>query len=262
MQHIVLTRFNVSGVGIGEAPDEDWLKDRFDLFKTYTAPSLAQQSESSFTWFIFTDVDTPPWLLEGIREVAPTAVLIPMASWSKASVVDSINQIRTEEKLLTTRIDNDDAVGRRFVERVQDGASGASPGQFINLTFGLQLAGDRLYHRINRSSPFVSRLEGFDDIETVFAVGHHRAWKHPSGIKQIYCSPMWMQVIHGRNVANQVNGVRSRAKSAAEFDLDLNLAETGRASAIFEAMGGVGRMGGKVLRQSLRLAKSRDFRSR
>jgi hypothetical protein len=261
MQHIVLTRFNVAGTVGGKAPDEDWLKDRLDLFKKFTAPSLARQSELSFGWFIFIDIDSPLWMSEGIVEVAPGATLIPMSSWSKAGVIGAIQNVRVDEMILTTRVDNDDAVGRRFVEQVQEGASRATVGQFINLTFGWQLAAGRCYRTFDLSNPFISRIERYDDFGTVFATGHHRAWKHPAGIRQIRCSPMWMQVIHSRNVSNQLTGIRSGSRSVTDFDLEFTLAEDSRTSVMVEAMAGVCRLAGRTMRRLARLAKERVSRS-
>ena len=63
-----------------------------------------------------------------------------------------------DTKLVTTRLDCDDAIARDYLGRIRAEAADLDSG-FINFKHGLQLAGIRLYRRSDPSNAFISRVE-------------------------------------------------------------------------------------------------------
>jgi hypothetical protein len=110
------------------------------------------------------------------------------------------------EWLLTTRLDNDDALNPRFIETLQ---SEVRPGvrEFINPTHGLIVANGKLYRHHDYSGPFISLSEPLEGCRTVWIDEHGLLSRHGS-VRQFALRDAWIQVVHGGNLANQVRGVR------------------------------------------------------
>jgi hypothetical protein len=64
-KHFLLTRFNLRVEDWATTKNGDqvlndaWLMDRFRLFESYCLPSVKNQSNQDFTWFVFFDKNTP-----------------------------------------------------------------------------------------------------------------------------------------------------------------------------------------------------------
>ena len=112
----------------------------------------------------------------------------------------------TAEWLLTTRLDNDDALNPRFIETVQ---SHARPGvrEFLNPTYGLIVAYGRLYRHRGYSNPFITLSEPAAESRTVLIDQHALLARH-GPVRQFALPDAWIQVVHGGNLANQACGVR------------------------------------------------------
>ena len=68
--HLLLTRFNVR-MGLADALvlDESWLDHRLDLFRRFTVPTVAAQTEPNFRWLLFLDRDTPAAFLARLEQL-------------------------------------------------------------------------------------------------------------------------------------------------------------------------------------------------
>ena len=133
--HIIVTRFNQMQTGLpylGQA--------RFELFKTFTVPSIKAQSNQDFLWMIFTDPDQDDEILSQLMDIlkdVPNAVLIGSNKVPSDYVYDDwIGQIErmfigTQQQIrdymnasksrvfLESRLDADDSVFGDFVQNVQ-----------------------------------------------------------------------------------------------------------------------------------------------
>ena len=126
------------------------------------------------------------------------------------------------EYLITTRIDNDDAVSQDFVEAVQS-RFGRQRFGFVNLTRGyvhalrthpvlallrvVGLADSPTTIRTHQgSNPFISLIEKRNDdgFRTVLMDTHWRLGEY-GPIEQVTDEYYWIQVVHDRNVVNQHN---------------------------------------------------------
>jgi hypothetical protein len=111
---------------------------------------------------------------------------------------------RGSKYIITTRLDNDDALGIEFIETTQRAFSGQR-FEFINLTNGyvLNLNKDWLYKYEHPSNPFLSLIEDVEEFKTVYC-GDHGELLSTGKVKQLETKPLWLQVVHGRNQTNQV----------------------------------------------------------
>ena len=119
-------------------------------------------------------------------------------------------------RVLTTYLDNDDALNVRFVEDVQRRAKELSDGTFIYYTDGLQFFTDHSYlMQIHyRRNHFVSVVESGDPsvVRTIYGYGSHYYIDQMKGAEIEYVDnlPMWCEVIHEKNMGNDAYFLRTK----------------------------------------------------
>ncbi len=211
-QHFLLTRFNIASPGresaIRNAPG--WLERRFALFEAYCLPSMVAQTTRDFAWLIYFDPATPDIFRKRIANAQQNFPFEAryVESFSAEMVANDVTARldRQDGLVLTTRLDNDDAVSRDFVERVQAAAMVQSPGTVLNFPNGLALRNGRLYTADDTSNPFTSLIEqAAGPVQTIWSAQHRdlgTRWK----LVQVDLPPVWLQVVHGENVANRIKG--------------------------------------------------------
>jgi len=146
-----------------------------------------------------------------LRAVISDAVFSPASAAEAVASVISPNFSR----VITTRLDNDDAIASDYLEAIQRAAGGLTGG-FVNFTHGFQLAHGRLYRRSDPSNAFISRVETKAPLTTVF-VDQHQWLRRHGPITQVNESPKWLQVVHGGNVANAAHGIRAHPRELAAW---------------------------------------------
>ncbi|MEP0911695.1 putative rhamnosyl transferase [Leptolyngbya sp. GB1-A1] len=216
-QHFLITRFNVkvnfsSSAGL----DPEWLAHRFDLFDRFCYPSVRAQSNQNFQWLVYFDADTPDCFKAKISEYSkwqnfiPIFLSEPFTDEVNRSVILSYLDGQTDF-LITTRLDNDDAICDKFIAIVQSHFA-QQEMQFINLPNGYVWQDGKLYSFEYLSNPFMSLIECIRDrtvsgFKTVLCGSHTQVAKIGT-LKQIKTEPSWLQVIHDKNVSNRVRGIR------------------------------------------------------
>lgn len=211
--HVILTRFNLATPGreLAIRNQPGWLRGRFDLFRTWCLPSVAAQTEQAFHWVILFDEATPAEFrdeIEALRQVHPFipyfTPLFPADGW-RACVAETVAP--TTPMLLTTRLDNDDALACDFVARLRPQVTGTERRAY-NFANGLIRQGDGLWALRHPSNAFFSLLEPWDaQAQTAPAIAHMALAEH-APVTQIEGPPAWLQVVHGGNVSNKVRGRR------------------------------------------------------
>jgi hypothetical protein len=215
-RHVILTRFNIRYTEDPNAPsigvDPDWLRDRFELFNRYCLPSLVAQTQQSFSWILFFDRNTPEPFAEKVRGLAQQYPNIHPVFCDDLpidrvrEVVQSVVPV-APKWLLTTRLDNDDGVHPEFVATLQR-AQRFKQAEVLNVPFGIILSGERAYLRRDTSNAFISLSEPFDNFKTVFSITRH-VYAHESyPVRQVGEQPMWLQVVHAKNISNRIRGRR------------------------------------------------------
>lgn len=257
-EHLIITRFNVRVSDT--AAGEDWLRHRLDYFNTVCAPSIRSQTNKDFRWLVLFDSIKEMWFGEEIARLSedgsfePIWVDGPMTpEWLGATIASFSNA----EWLITSRVDNDDAVSRDFVDLVQSQFA-LQNFEFINFQSGLQLTDSgELFHRLDPSSAFISLVEKRNGSlpKTVYLASHSEVAHHGT-VRQVRSHPTWLQMIHGRNMANEVLGVRADPTLLAKhFDIKVPASEMSRGELMASKAKSAAALALRVLEKPSRLSR-------
>ncbi|MBO3663234.1 glycosyltransferase [Microbacterium stercoris] len=209
VDHVLLTRFNLPSLGRESVirAQDGWLRERIELFLRYTVPSVEAQT-APVSWIVYLDPASPGWLLERLGEVAARGVFAPVfrESVTTAQIVSDARGLTGArgDILLTTNLDNDDALASDFAARLQQLAA-TGQRRALYLADGLIRRGDAVYLRRDRDNAFASVAEPWDDALTAWCDWHNRLHLHLP-VTSAQGAPGWIQVVHARNVSNRVRG--------------------------------------------------------
>ena len=151
MRHYILTRFNLrlwphNKVG-EETQTEEWLRRRVELFERYTLPSVVAQTCQDFVWIILIDWDSPQWFLDKTRqwkEDCKQIKVISVKGEHSRAFARIFRDVMTKDldgykgSVISTYLDNDDAIARFFVSDVQKKLSDAKAKTVFTYTHGIQ----------------------------------------------------------------------------------------------------------------------------
>lgn len=208
--HVVLTRFNVrlNKDDHLTAPNNEWLKHRFDLFKKFCFPTMCKQTNQNFFWYCFFDSATPDIFRKEIEK-------FDSLPFFNSRFTQSVNHAYVQEMLknelgngaefiITTRLDNDDAVCSEFIELIQNEFEEVNK-LFINFDNGLAFKDNYIYTLRDKSNPFISLIERLPNIKTVWSLPHNEICKSER-IKHLSSPGAWLQIVHDQNVTNRIKG--------------------------------------------------------
>jgi hypothetical protein len=208
--HVILTRFNVPTPGRESLirAQDGWLRDRIELFERYCLPSVAAQTEQHFEWIVYFDPESPQWFMDWLAGLGPDRPFHPIfrTSISRQEMLSDVRSVTSARArtLLTTNLDNDDGLAVDFVARLQSAVSGGRR-EALYLSEGIILQGTETYLRTDRSNAFCSVAEPWDAPVMAWADWHNRLGRSMP-VVQVGGGPGWLQVVHGRNVSNNVHG--------------------------------------------------------
>jgi hypothetical protein len=228
VQHIVLTRFNLPIKDFTTDREgqrtrtPEWLEHRIRLFRDVCVPSMRAQTSGRFRWFLLIAAAGAAELrprLEAILEGLDAVVLeAPRPAVWRARLGELL--LPRPERLLATRLDNDDALHPDYMRRAQEVLLplAAAPPDFLplpvvlNFGRGLCWNGEQFFERIFPQNAFATWL--VDRSETDLAgfgplpldIGHVNVGERFPVIDLHLREPMWVQFIHDRNVANTARG--------------------------------------------------------
>jgi hypothetical protein len=207
-RHVILTRFNVR-LPEHRPRGKDWLTHRFRFFERFCLPSVRSQSHRNFDWVIFFDAATPREFVDRIQQCHELRAFRPVyvdGHFTQGTVQKAVSPLIAGcEHVITTRLDNDDAICRDFVAVIQDHFA-AQKFTFLNFTHGYVWHRNDLYRVRHLSNSFISLVEQTGNVSTVFA-GNHMHLSALGPVQQIPKPAAWMQVVHDRNLVNEVWGV-------------------------------------------------------
>lgn len=225
-RHFILTRFNLllwnKDKEGKKVRTETWLEHRFDLFERYCLPSIIGQTCQDFQWIVLFDSTTPEKYKERIAEYQKKcSQLIPVfvrpeggrnfAQIFRDEVVKRVQEFKcskSSSRVLTTYLDNDDALNERFVEDIQRRADELPDRTFITYDNGYQLFTDYSYMMRIRypRNHFMSVVESGEPatLKTIYGYGSHYYVEKIEGAKVEHVKklPMWCEVIHEKNMGN------------------------------------------------------------
>ena len=228
--HVLMTRFNLATPGREAAirNKPDWLANRFHLFEAFCLPSVAEQSTKDFTWIIYFDKDTPQAFKDRVAELqrqvpfeAYYTGLFPASGWPQSlTEVLGAKLGAMPPVVLTSRLDNDDALARDYMERTAAAAVGQRPvpRTGIVITNGYIRSATSAYRISHPCNAFASWLERVDQPGgplTAMGISHIDAAEF-GPLLQVPGPGGWLQVVHGGNVSNKVRGVRVGLEGLAQ----------------------------------------------
>ena len=247
--HYILTRFNLflwhKDKEGNKVRSSLWLEHRFMLFEQYCLPSIANQTCMAFEWIVLFDSKTPDKFKERIRELqTKCSQMKPVfvepekgrffAEMFRKEVANRL--AHSPGRVLTTYLDNDDALDLHFVEDIQRRVTELPNGTFIYYTEGYQLFTDHKYlMRIHyKRNHFASVVEDATVMKTIYGYGSHYYIDKIPGAKIEYVKslPMWCEVIHEKNMGNDAYFLGARmVKDECVLINDFGLQEEVRHSA-------------------------------
>lgn len=216
-QHYIITRFNLRQKGWVTAKNntavlsEEWIENRFRIFELYCLPTLKAQTNPNFKWLIFFDTNTPDFYAEKIGNyVRDFPNLVPVFVDGMDAFSPEIRKILAEDKnpyLITTRLDNDDAVSINFVDEIQKQFD-QQTYEAIDFVDGYTLQihpNFRMGKRKHLYNPFISLIEKNENPVSVTSKGH-TLWKKEKRVKRVENNRIWMSIIHFENKVNEFEG--------------------------------------------------------
>ena len=208
---VVVTRISVREGG-SRFSSEDWLEEREALFRDYAAASLNAQTDQRLTSVLcFDDQLEEHWVRRFLRHLeVPHAVVRTRDRW-KASVTERL-RARTSAALISAGLDSDDALAVDFVEQARERIR---PDGALNFMDGVQLDTTTrcLVSVTKHANPFACMHSSTG--EWVFQASGHKKLPLRVPLEDIRSEPMWVQVIHGGNVLNELDSHRPFARRTA-----------------------------------------------
>lgn len=226
-KHFVITLFNLRlwAKDKKNHPTQtpDWLEARFRLFETYCLPSMQAQTCPDFIWLVLFDKDTPEPYRRRLEAYARQVPQFRACFYSAGEAADFLHPDDTrncrfirdtvaslldpdDDYVLTTNVDNDDALHCRMVETLQRRFK-ASPREVLySMNWGLQYFprwGGVMRMRYPHNH-FLSLSERTGkDFRTVMSYGHTKARKLLPTV-DVFERPYWLEVVHDCNVNNEL----------------------------------------------------------
>ena len=234
LQHFILTRFNLllwnKDKDGKKVRSTSWLEHRFELFERCCLPSIVVQTCQEFTWIVLFDSTTPERYKEKIEEYKKRCPqLIPVfvgpeggryfAQRFRDEVVKRVQEVQgksriselenyeTQKRVITTYLDNDDALDIHFVDDIQRRAAALPDGTFITYDDGYQYFIDynyvmRIHFPRNHFMSVVERPNA--SLKTIYGYGSHYYIEKIDGVRieHVKNVPMWCEVIHEKNMGN------------------------------------------------------------
>lgn len=254
-EHYILTRFNLclwtKDKKRNETRTNEWLKQRFELFEQFCLPSIINQTNQDFKWIVLFDVNTPDNYKNKIgeyeqmcKQLCPCFVRPNEGRYFVKVFREEINKRlkKDTDLLITTYLDNDDAIHRKFVEEIQQVEYKGCP------TFASYLYGLQYYTELNIATyipffnnHFISLIERVSEnrmFRTVYGYGSHGTVHKVQGTQMILIEntdqDRWVEVVHKANMDNDVRMtfktklVHDNNKLKNEYGLDISLSNNAR----------------------------------
>ncbi|WP_242117932.1 glycosyltransferase [Aestuariivivens sediminicola] len=221
--HFIITRFNLrqsiwkKDKNQVQVNNSAWLEERYALFNTYCLPSIQNQTNQNFKWLVFFDSKTVLSYKNKntiLHEKYPNFIPVYVDSFELfgISVPKVVEHYRDKDKsfVITTRLDNDDCFHQEAVAVIQKHFI-IKPMTILDLCNGLCLEirnKKKLSIKKNITyGPFISLIEKAkkgDSFLTVYSREHSR-WEEVAYYIPISLGYYWMQIIHKRNVINELS---------------------------------------------------------
>jgi Putative rhamnosyl transferase len=212
-QHFLITRMNVDWDVVQlrsqqERNSFEFLEHRFNIFEKTCYPAIQAQTNRNFIWLILFDIELPIAFRERFARYTSDLKILPVYISSKDTFLQTLRDAISErlspttDHLITTNIDSDDLLSKKFVAATQQQFSGQD-FEFINFPFGYlyRFQEQRLYLREWLNSPCHTLIEKRQNFQTALTCAHNQILAYRT--RQVITRPMWLMTVHGKNVLTQ-----------------------------------------------------------
>lgn len=232
-KHFLITNFNIPFSVYSQWKQKNWLKHRFKIFDKYCYPSVRGQINQNFKWIVVFDTNTPDIFRRRINHYAEWENFIP----AYISINEGINPYRQSDKfvretisryltdvneyLITTNIDNDDAISKNFISVVQNYFN-QQKFLFLNFTNGYiwNYRTYEIYLAEISSGFFVTLIEKAHNFKSIRCGVSHPDFNKIGPILEIATKPVWLAGIHGKNESNTIFGKQLPPKKLKSLHKD------------------------------------------
>lgn len=226
--HIVFTRFNIKmkldaskyHVGISGYPvlSEHWMKERVNIFRKFCLPSISNQTNNNFEWFVYLDTNTSMYykkvfatLREKYKYFHPKYVSDEQAMFENLKSYIQKHRGTDVKYVITARIDNDDCLHKNAIDIMQKNFNNQKCEVFhFRNGYTLAIYPKKLFTRYADSiyPPFYFAVEEISpDCDFKMIRQDLLSIRRKTAVTQISDGYYWMQVVHGKNLANEVRGL-------------------------------------------------------
>jgi len=222
--NVLLTRFNAR-TGYAAPPTDTWLEHRLEIFQRVCLPSVAAQRRRPDAWLLLFDGSGPERVEPVIRLLEPYSWIVPVWQPSRDGRPEPMAACFAREiearlpkqaqHLITTRLDNDDALGVDYLKLACDYSCAVVEQDrslddfWISFPIGAQLHGEALRLYVHSRSHFMTRCQTVSQFqasagETVVSIRHGDVFHAGRRVfSPLTDQPVWLQVVHDRNVSNK-----------------------------------------------------------
>lgn len=220
INHYIITRFNIILNNqvlnnqidkIDVSTDEKYLQYRFSLFEKYTVPSVKTQSNKNFIWIVLFSARTPKKFKNKIKQIQSELpnfrpIFLETSDEIQVILFEIFKRERTGT-LVTSRLDNDDAISFNYVQTVQNNIEHNGKTELLVFPDGIQFdLKERLMTNYHFPNNHFSTLicDQKNKIETILGYNHMEIAKHFKVKFSSEKKPMWLELVHGGNILNRM----------------------------------------------------------
>jgi len=226
--HVLITLFNVRYSLKSDLHGlEKWTEERIPLFEKYCLPSLQAQTNQQFAWLIVLDPSTTKKQRKQLQEFQlkqPNIFFLDYPDWDTVEqpINEWIQSIGIDaDYLITSRVDNDDILHEDFIATVQSECK-RNPGEYLlNFMNGYNMRIKKkknlLFNYQSHTNPFMSLVEENNPKLNTIRRFNHNDWPQKfTRVNVTTPEPLWLQLVHGKNLLNTVLGKPELAPTTLE----------------------------------------------
>jgi len=207
MIHLLVSRF---ACGTKDFITKEWVDYRLDLLEKYCYPSIVNQTNKNFKWLVFsTECNINEEQTERINKLEMmNHILLKKGYGYVHAVQDEAKKIKdTTDILVTSRVDCDDALGKHFIENIQNNINKKEDTFVLNFPKGIEynLKTKNLTYRNHKDSNIFTTIIEKNGAATIVCEQHQRLMKKFKVYQINENEYNWLQIIHEKNIYTTKN---------------------------------------------------------
>jgi hypothetical protein len=198
--HVIVTRYNLglydnSYLQRPKQSADMWMRHRAGLFRRYCVPSVCAQRCQNFLWLVLFDLKTSQVELQTAIQDTPCCLLCSTGKFLP-TLRNWLHERVQTPWIITTRLDNDDALHTDFVHDIQQAFRAKK--EVLCFPAGWLLTDEYTGQLRWPSNPFSSLIEQTGELVSVYCIAHPQ-------LKQKYPyrelpHGRWARIVHKDNI--------------------------------------------------------------